>query len=164
MGIRSSGSSVVLIPPVSAASQTSIDFSGIPEWATEITVGVVGASLNAADLWRLQIGDAGGIEAFGYVGAAEQIDSTGVGFVGFGFDSISTAAANTRTGLFALKLIDRASNTWVCHALMVRTETPGDMYMTLGHKVLTGPLTQVRLTSGTGASLMDAGVFSAVYR
>lgn len=157
-------SAAVIGTAVASASQTFIDFIGIPAWATEITVSMTGGSLNASDYWRLQIGDAGGIETTTYVGAAEQIDGTGVGFAGGGFDSISTSAANTRTGLYTLKLIDRATNTWICHALMARTETPGDMYLTFGHKALTDTLTQVRLTTGTGTSTMDAGSFNFSYK
>lgn len=157
-------SAAVIGTAVASASQTSIDFTGIPAWATEINISMTGGSLNATDYWRLQIGDAGGMETTGYVGAAEQIDGAAVAFGGGGFDSISTAAANTRTGLVTLKLIDRATNTWICHALMVRTEITGDMYLTFGHKALTDTLTQVRLTTGTGTSTMDAGSFNFSYK
>jgi hypothetical protein len=158
-------SAAVIGTAVASASQTFIDFIGIPAWATEINISMTGGSLNATDYWRLQAGDAGGIENTGYVGAAVQVDTgSSVVFGGGGFDSISTAAANTRTGLFTLKLIDRATNTWICHALMVRTETAGDMYLTFGHKSLTDTLTQVRLTTGTGTSTMDAGSFNFSYK
>lgn len=158
-------SAAVIGTAVASASQTSIDFTGIPAWATEINISMTGGSLNATDYWRLQIGDAGGIETTTYVGAAVQVDTgSSVVFGGGGFDSISTAAANTRTGLFTLKLIDRATNTWICHALMVRTESAGDMYLTFGHKALTDTLTQVRLTTGTGTSTMDAGSFNFSYK
>jgi hypothetical protein len=159
---RAVKSAWVIGTPIAAASQTSIDFTGIPAWATEVVVSILGGSLNASDAFLVQLGDAGGIETTGYSGTYIQIDSTGTA-LSSGFRDIANAAADTKTGVYRLLLIDRATNTWHCVGSMSRIGT-GDCSSIFGSKSLSDTLTQVRLTSGTGTSTMDVGTFNYQYR
>ncbi|MBP9806436.1 MAG: hypothetical protein KBE22_16230 [Candidatus Accumulibacter sp.] len=152
----------VIHTPVAAANQTAIDFTGIPAWATEVVVSILGGSLNASDAFLIQLGDAGGFETTGYSGTYIQIDSTGAQ-LSSGFRDIANAAADTKTGVYRLLLIDRATNTWHCVGSMSRIGT-GDCSSIFGSKALTDTLTQVRLTQVAGTSQIDAGSFNYQYR
>jgi hypothetical protein len=61
--------------PVSA-SGTAVDFTSIPSGTKRITVSFSGVSTNATSLYRIQIGDSGGIETSGYGGASFRPTST----------------------------------------------------------------------------------------
>ena len=156
-------SAAVIGTAVASASQTSIDFTGIPAWATEVRVSMDAGSLNASDYWLLQLGDAGGFETTGYVGVYNQRDTAG-GALSTGFRDISTAASVSKSALFTLSLVNRATNTWNCNATIARADAGADQYWCFGNKSLTDTLTQVRLTTGTGTSTMDAGSFNFSYK
>lgn len=157
-------SAAVIGTAVAAASQTSIDFTGIPAWATEITVSLAGGSLNASDYWLVQLGDAGGFETTGYVGNYNNLDTPG-GALSNGFRDVSGAATQTKTGAYTMKMTNRATNTWSGDGKVARTDGgSADCSVCVGDKSLTDTLTQVRLTTGTGTSTMDAGSFNFSYK
>src|SRR3990167_10877162 len=81
----------ILATEQASTSGTSIDFTSIPAWAKRVTVQFVGVSTNGTSVPIVQIGDSGGLETSGYLGAAAQI-STSSGTTNFttGFGLLNT--------------------------------------------------------------------------
>ena len=149
---------------IASSSQTAIDFTGIPAWATEVIVSYRDGSLNASDYWLLQMGDAGGFETTGYTGNYNQLDVAG-GALSSGFRDTSGAATQVRSAQWHFTIVDRATNTWFCQANGARTDgASADAYSVTGYKSLSDTLTQIKLTTGTGTSQIDGGTFNFQYR
>lgn len=161
---RAVKSAWVIGTSIAAASQTSIDFTGIPAWATEVIVSYRDGSLNASDYWLLQMGDAGGFETTGYTGNYNNLDTAG-GALSSGFRDASGAATQVKSAQWHFTIVDRATNTWFCKGDSPRTDGGStDCGSTIGYKSLTDALTQIKLTTGTGTSQMDGGTFNFQYR
>lgn len=146
-------------------SGTTVDFTGIPSWATEIDVHVVGASLSGNTAMILQLGDAGGIENNGYSGAAAQVSgaTTNTGAISLSFATISAVATAVFHGHFRLVREDTSDNTWTCTAIIARSDT-AVLDWIAGSKALSATLDRVRLGSADGTSTFDAGVANITYR
>jgi hypothetical protein len=146
-------------------SGTSIDFTAIPSTATKITVSFVGVSVSGTSNLLLQIGDAGGIETSGYLGAsAGGVNGVAAGVANFtaGFGINSAAAANVLHGAIVLTLVDSSSNTWAAHGTLGLSSAAA-FFTTAGSKSLSAALTQVRLTTVNGTDTFDAGSVNILY-
>jgi hypothetical protein len=149
----------------SLSSGTAKDWTDIPSWVKRVTVHFWGLSTNGTAVPRVQIGDSGGIETTGYLGAASQIPTggnpTSSNFTtSFGLTGL-WSAATVLHGKCVIELADAATNTWVA------TVTGGQSNITStvsggGSKSLSGTLTQVRLTMD-GTDTFDAGSASLTY-
>lgn len=144
------------------ASGTSVDFP-VPSWATKITVSFASLSTNGTSQPIIQLGDAGGIETTGYLGAAA-IGSSGVSptvnnyTTGFGLGS--TAAANILHGGFVITLID--ANTWSAIGNLSMSNAAA-FISSSGSKPLSATLTTVRLTTLGGVDTYDGGLVNIQY-
>jgi hypothetical protein len=148
-----------------STSGTSIDFTGIPSWATEVVVMFAGVSTNGTSDVILQIGDAGGIETSGYLGACSALAgaaSTSNFTAGYGL-SASSAAANVYHGNATLHLEDASDNTWTATSTLARSDG-AQTHLGAGSKPLSATLTQLRITTVGGANTFDAGVIRVKYR
>jgi hypothetical protein len=148
-----------------STSGTSIDFTGIPSWATEVVVMFAGVSTNGTSDVILQIGDAGGIETSGYLGACSALAgaaSTSNFTAGYGL-SASSAAANVYHGNATLHLEDASDNTWTATSTLARSDG-AQTHLGSGSKPLSATLTQLRITTVGGANTFDAGVIRVKYR
>ena len=137
-------------------SGTAIDFTGIRAGAKRITVMFAGVSTNGTSVIIVQLGDAGGIEATGYVGTTVDLDSTptsGVLSTGFIIKD-TTVAAEVHDGRMVFTLEDAANNTWACSSLVGAGSNIG---LCAGTKSLSAPLDQIRLTTAGGVNTFDAG-------
>jgi hypothetical protein len=156
--LNSIGSAVTLLTAVATTSGTSKDFS-IPAGAKEITISFSGVSLSGASDLLVQIGDAGGFETTGYVSASE---GGGVSTSTAGFVFRVAAAANVAYGQLFLSLINPTTFQWVSShtgRIAATACTTGG-----GDKTLTAELTQVRITTVSGADTFDAGVANVSYK
>jgi len=140
-------------------SGSSVDFTGIPSTARRVTVNFNGLSTNGTTVPLIQLGDSGGIETSGYVGAVGIVApspalsnfSTGVLF------STSWTASSVLQGSIVFSLMDSATNLWAIIGIAGRSD--GAFVHTLGgSKALSATLTQLRLTAG--ANSFDAGTAS----
>jgi hypothetical protein len=147
-------------------SGTSIDFTGIPSWAKKITVQLVGVSTSGTSSLILQIGDSGGIENSGYLGAASAMGNgaatVAANFTtGFGV-SPSVATDSVFHGRVALTLEDAANFTWVS-ATNLAFSNGASSIVGAGSKSLSAALDRVRLTTSGGADTFDAGAVNILY-
>lgn len=146
--------------PQATTSGTAFDFTGIPAWAKKITVVFTGVSLSGSDAIIVQIGDSGGIETSGYLGAAGQ----GTTFANFttAFGVINSGGAGSiHHGSMTLTLANSSSNTWVASGT-VGLSNSTTVYVSGGSKSLSATLTQVRVTR-SGTDTFDAGEVNVVY-
>lgn len=147
-----------------STSGTSIDFASIPTWAKRVTLSLAGVSTNGTSALLVQIG-AGAVSAVSYVGNATAVQNaaaTSISAITTGFGIVSGAAANLISGSLVLTLVDAATGTWVASGNFA--QSAGSFFsMTAGHKVLSGTLDRVRLTTITGADTFDAGSVNILY-
>lgn len=144
-------------------SGTSKDFT-IPSWAKRITGNLAGVSTNGSSNIMVQLGDAGGIEASGYLMSVTDFDTGSTvanNTVGFALTSV-IAAASVLHGRFELELVDAATNTWAFTSRMGLSNVAGG-YIAAGSKATSQALTTVRLTTVNGTDAFDAGSFNILY-
>jgi hypothetical protein len=140
-----------------STSGTTIDFTSIPTWVKKITIMFNGVSTNGTSNLYLQLGDSGGIETTGYLGAYAQLGT-------------AAASANQPTSAFTLNsgmaapgithgivvLTTLGSNIWSCSYNMSRSDV-NQSYFGSGTKPLSDVLTQIRITTANGTDTFDAG-------
>ena len=150
---------------VASTSGTSIDFTSIPSYVKRITVMFSGVSTNGTSDVIVQIGDSGGIENTGYLGAGSNLSATAVATsnytTGFGFGAWN-ANVSIAHGAMVWNLLDAATNTWAGFGSVARSNVAG-MATGSSAKSLTGTLTQVRITTLTGTDTFDAGTINILY-
>jgi hypothetical protein len=153
----------VLGTEVATTSGTSIDVTGIPSWAKRVTVQLVGVSTSGTSRPLFQIGDSGGIETSGYLGAGGLVQ-VGVSAENFttGFGLVAGAAAHVIHGALVLTLEDSSQNTWVAAGTFALSDA-AEALITAGSKSLSAALDRVRLTTLNGTDTFDAGAINILY-
>jgi hypothetical protein len=147
-----------------STSGTSIDFTGIPSWVKRITVMFNGVSGSGTSAIQVQLGDAGGFETAGYVGASGRMDgSTVTNQAQFtsGFQ-IAVINANTNTQNGVLVLDNISGNTWIAQG-QVYSGVFVALQFTAGTKTLSDTITQIRITTVNGTDTFDAGSINILY-
>ena len=146
-------------------SGTSIDFTSIPSWVKRITIMYSGVSTSGTSNWLVQLGDSGGIENTGYLGAGTFLGATVSGTnytAGFGFPI--AGAGHILHGSVVLTLLSSSTNSWTCMGSLGGTGTAaGFIYSTAGAKSLSETLDRVRLTTVNGTDTFDAGTINIMY-
>ena len=162
--VSSMASSVITSGTSQAStSGTSIDFTGIPSWVKRITVMFNGVSTNGTSNKQIQLGDSGGFETTGYLGASVQLTdaaSVNAATITTGFGIRSPLAADTING--AVVITNLTSNTWVAQGALTDSSR-GAGYLVGGAKALSDVLTQVRITTVNGTDAFDAGSINILY-
>jgi hypothetical protein len=146
-------------------SGTAINFTGIPSWAKRIVIQFVGVSVSGTSEPLIQIGDAGDIEATGYLGAGWQAGNGGTVSVtnyttGFGIPY--ALAANVMHGTVVLTLEDAAGFTWCCSGNLSLSNSANAGGLS-GTKSLSAALDRVRITTVGGTDTFDAGAINILY-
>lgn len=166
--IQQNGAAVrplVLGTLVATTSGTTVDFTSIPSWARRVTIFLNGVSVNGSAEMLIQIGDGGGIENTGYLGAATNVTDSATAVdnytAGFGITG-SVDAATVLHGSIVLSLIDPANNTWSAMAVNARSNTDR-MGFGAGTKSLSATLDRVRITTVAGTATFDAGSANISY-
>lgn len=147
--------------PVATTSGTSHDFTAIPTGIRRITMMFVGLSISGTSEIIVQIGDAGGIEATGYLGAASGIAGASNFTTGFGMTS-SAASAGIHHGALTLSLANSTTNTWVATGILGRSDNNVG-YFGAGSKSLSAVLDRIRLTTVNGTDTFDAGSINIIF-
>ncbi len=93
-------------------SGSTVDFIGIPSWATEVVVLFVGVGLSAGDDLTVQIGHSGGLVTTGYSAAATLLAGGTINCIGSstGFQVRAGAAADSCYGTMTLTKVN--DNFW----------------------------------------------------
>ena len=155
----------VLATEQASTSGASITFSSIPAWVKKITVQFVGVSTNGTSNWLIQIGDSGGVEATGYLGAStDTTNSTAVTGANYttGFGLRLANASNVMHGSVTLTLEDSANNTWVASGVLAASNS-ATCVLIAGSKALSATLDQVVITTVNGTDAFDAGAINILY-
>jgi hypothetical protein len=147
-----------------SASGTSVDFTGIPSWVKRISIAFSDISTNGTDHLLVQLGDSGGVETSGYLGASSSSPNgaspNAANFL-TGFGIYSAAAANVFQGVIVLSLAN-STNKWVASGIFGRSDG-GVTVSTAGVKSLSATLDRVRITTSGGANTFDAGSLNILY-
>lgn len=137
---------------------TSKDFA-VPAACNKITVAIGGVSMNASDSLGLRLGDAGGLEATGYVGYCHNVSvGSGAWSTEMLLTSGAVGATNVMRGVVTLQR--STGNTWVASGII--HEVGGNTTMILaGGKSTSAEVTTLRLFSIGGATF-DSGAISVI--
>jgi hypothetical protein len=112
----------------------------------------------------IQLGDSGGIETTGYVGAASYLDNaasadTGSYTNGIALSRINTAAS-TWNGLITICNVN--ANIWAANGTTANPEIPRTN-PTAASKTLSDVLDRIRITTVNGTDTFDAGSINILY-
>lgn len=145
-----------------STSGTSIDFTGIPSTAKRITVMFNGVSTNGASNVVLLLGDSGGIETTGYIGAHTALSASSVSTVSTTTNITvysQASAADVFSGIATICLI--GSNTWAASGT---TAASVPRSTTFGYaKTLSDTLDRIRISGGNGTDTFDAGTINIMW-
>jgi len=130
-------------PLIATTSGTAIDVTGIPSWATEVSVMLNGVRSNGSAL-RVQLGTASGIVTTGYQSATSD---SGYSTVGLEFYGSPVYGIN---GVMTFKLVSAASNVWVAQGTVMMASSGVPAIAVTGAVTLSAPLTQLRLLAVGG--------------
>jgi hypothetical protein len=155
----------VLTAEQATTSGTAITFSSVPSWVKKITLQFFGVSTSGTNTWLIQLGDSGGLENTGYLGAGSSIPngsspSCTAFTAGFGLEI--TSAAAVVHGTVVLTLEDSAAFTWIANGALSRSDA-AIQHLTQGSKSLSAALTQFAITTTGGTDTFDLGAVSAIY-
>jgi hypothetical protein len=140
-----------------STSGTSIDFTGIPSWAKEITVMFAGVSTNSTSNILLQLGTSGGVQSTGYAGSSGYVGGTPVSTNPTnGFSIFHDTAADLFHGAVTFSQLNASTNIWVAQGFYSYSTRPFTLY-TSGSVTLSGTLDRVRITTVAGTPTFDAG-------
>ena len=156
---------ITLSTEQASTSGTALDFTGIPAGARRITIMFVGVSLNGTDNILVQLGDAGGVEATGYLGSATGLSTGTVAVTNYttGFGIPVGSASNVIHGSIVLNLVeDAAGFTWVASGNIGLSDSASFIALG-GSKSLSAELDRVRVTTLAGANTFDAGAINISY-
>lgn len=157
--VANSGTLAPIVSGTSAtASGTAVDFTGIPSWVKRVTVMFNGVSTGGTQLFLVQLGDSGGIEATGYTSGAGSRTSETSRTDGFVLNPAGSAGSSF-TGI--IQICNFSSLTWVTSGVLSRSDGFANSFG--GSKTLSDTLTQVRITTVSPADTFDLGSFNILY-
>jgi hypothetical protein len=143
------------------ASGTSVSFTGIPSWASRITISLSGVGFSIADNIQLQIGPVGGLETTGYSGMSGTIiGGTGATMTASGF-TINGLGAGTGAASGTYVLVNTGGNVWVGQAIL-SFPSQTNINVTAGTKTLANPLSQLAV-KGVGGNAFSGGTIEVYY-
>lgn len=136
-----------------STSGSSINFTSIPATAKVIIVSLAGVSTNGTGALTMEVGDSGGLETAGYVGAQGSNAWSAAAIL------LNTlTAAHTYSGQIVLTLMDAATFTWSI-AVNLSSNTSGTNPAS-GYKALSAALDRLSIKT---ADTFDAGNINIAY-
>lgn len=154
-------SHIVLGTEQASTSGTAIDFTGIPAGTKKITIMLVGVSTDGTEELLVQLGDSGGVETSGYLGAVSSQGNTARSTAGLQVTIVSTADAVAH-GNIILTLENSANFTWTSCSGVSLSNTDA-AFSGSGSKSLSAELDRVTITSTGTPDDFDAGVINIQY-
>lgn len=159
------GGDTIKLGTLTSASGASVDFTGIPSWTRRVTINFFGISTNGTNPLLVQMGDAGGVETSGYLGASSALPNAAAIAAAnstAGFILQSVAAANVIHGKLVLDLLDPATNTWAASGVFALSNAATSIVVA-GTKATSAGLDRVRITTTTGVDTFDAGSLNIAF-
>jgi len=154
---------ITLATAQASTSGTAVLFGSIPSGTKRIVMMLNEVSTNGTSRFMVQIGDAGGIEATGYINNVVELNSTpnpASNTTGFAINQ-SPSASVTHSGKITLDLMDASAFTWVSNSMLTGGSNIPDI--SVGRKSLSAELTQIQLTTANGTDTFDAGAVNISY-
>lgn len=148
---------------VATTSGTTVDFTGIPAWAKQININLVGVSTSGTSALLLQIGDAGGVENTGYTSGAGSRGNDTYAATGFALTQVNVAARNY-SGSVTICLENASAFTWCSSGVIAADSGSGAIHFSAGSKSTSAALDRLRLTTVNGTDTFDAGAVNISYR
>lgn len=164
-GSLSSTGGITAETPVSAATKTYIEFTGIPAGVKRVTIIFNAFSSGGnSDPISVQIGPSGGVETSGYVGsmninASSTISTTSSGTTSFGIRQ-ATGASEVQDGTMVLTLVNSSTNTWVQTHVLGRSDAAVTKFGG-GSKSISGSLSRIKIF--VGSDTLDGGQVNIFY-
>ena len=149
---------------VPTPSGSTLDLSGIPEWANEITIAFDGLTLSGAANILVQMGTVSGLEVTGYASTSLFTNGGAVGAANSDAGFVIWASVGTLPlrGIMTLTRFAAGENAWLAtHSTQIST-TQGAQGAG-GAKLLAGALTSLTIGQ-TGAATFTGGRVSVGYR
>lgn len=134
-------------------SGTDAPFTSIPSGVRRIVLNFSGASTSGTGLLSIEIGDSGGYETSGYVGAVFR-DGGSASFSASFLVTSTTVAGDVYDGVIELYRGDSSTNTWHIRGTLSATTGPF-VHVSTGTKSLTAELDRLRVVAGGNS--WDAG-------
>jgi len=161
-GVLDNSGAFIAGTAVASTSGTSIDFTSIPSWIKRITVMFNGVSTSGTSGVLIQIGNTGGIENTGYLGASCTMTSAGNGNTNYttGYGIRQTSASDVTQG--TLTINNLSPNLWVASGGFAKSNNT-DTIFSAGTKTLSATLDRVRITTVNGTDTFDAGSINILY-
>jgi hypothetical protein len=157
---------IVYTAPQILSSGTEKDFTGIPSWATKVTLLLTGVSTNGASNLRIRVLDTvTPVNTTGYNGSAFGLTaSSGFSSLQFsaGFDMPdNSSATNVRVAAITLSKLADGGNTWVLSGTFGSSDTTRSGVMT-GWITLSAPFDGIRVTTVNGTDAFDSASSKAI--
>lgn len=146
---------------VATTSGTSVGITGIPSWATRITVRINGVTVSAGGFTQIQIGSGsyvttGYTSVNGYINGANTCNTQSA-TTGFQYSSSPTVA---QYGFITLVLVDASTNRWAASWNVAWGAAPS---FGTGNIALSGTLDRLQLNCTGSGGNYSAGSFSLIY-
>jgi len=141
---------------------TSKDFTGIPSWATRVTMTFAAAGTNGTSNPQIQLGTSGGMQTSGYAAQRTNVSTSSSGLASSGSTGFIIpwpSGTNTLWGSLVIELV-QGSNYIAQGSLYLSTSGLASI---VGGKSLASALTQVRLTTVNGTDQFNAGNVNVWY-
>lgn len=164
-GLTPNSNLIVLGTVQTTTSGTTVDFTGIPSGVRRITIMFAGFSTSGTSNIMIQLGDSGGFETSGYLGATTTVASAtpSSATITSGLPVTNAiAAASILHGSVTLSLMNSAAFTWVSSGVTALSNA-ATTHIAAGSKSLSAELTQVRITTVGGSDTFDAGSINISY-
>lgn len=144
-----------------SSSGTSIDFTGIPANAKQISILMKDVSTNGTSIVIVQVGTSSGFVTTGYLGSTSASGLTSAIVTnGFG-TSAHISAAHVRHG--SANIFNITGNDWVFSSVIANSSNASVGYGG-GSVSLTGTLDRIRITTVNGTDAFDAGSINIFYQ
>ena len=143
-------------------SGASVTIGSIASGTKRITLVFEAVSQSGSSEIKLQIGDAGGLETSGYIGASKVEGGATLGTQTAGYSLVESGAtgANSWHGSLVLILKDSTNNTWSCTGILAEPAGTELMQHSAGSKSLSAELTQIAIV--LNGTTWDAGVINVI--
>ena len=144
-------------------TNTFLDFTDIPSWAKRVTIIFNGVSTNGTTSLFIQLGTSSGFVTTGYASSSGNVFSAngcGVDSATGGFIINAGSTAHIRNGI--MTIINISGNIWISSHAMGTSDNGGGQ---IGGGSITTPATldRVRITTGNGSDIFDAGSVNILY-
>ena len=163
---EAAGGGFTLETAQSVTSGTGVTFTGIPSGVSLIIVTFKQVSFDNATHLQVQIGDSGGIETSGYDGIRGYFRASGTTNVGGFSDSFECQlndAAISASGSYIITSLDPSSNSWTYSVTAGAADGTSQVMVGGGHKSLSGTLTQLKVSPGSG-NFDGSGTVNIMYQ